>query len=336
MTVLVGQTRADPAQFAFDIDPCLRPPLETYHPAKLLSLSVRLRRKIATIDPDFVHSFITYPYLPAAAVATLGQDVALSANALGTYAVEPFSSLKTRHLHMFGYSRADKILSISQYTDDRIREHVSLRSSTVIPLGVNIEEFGDGRTPDGNYVLCVGAVKPRKGQDLLLQAFAEIAPAFPDISLRFAGPVHDESFKSELDEIIRDYGLEERVEFHGIVDDERLKQLYTDSIFFSLTPRVVNDNFEGSGLVYLEAATYGKPAVGTRSGGVPTSIVHQGTGLLAPEGDIEEIAGALQELLSDNDLREQYGQNARERVESMSWDWYTREITSEFESIVDR
>lgn len=80
--------------------------------------------------------------------------------------------------------------------------------------------------------------------------------------------------------------------------------------------RSSSDDVEGFGTVFLEAGIFGKPVVGTRTGGIPEAVLDEVTGLLVPDGDSHALAEALQRILSDEELRTRMGRNGRERVES--------------------
>lgn len=306
-------------------------PIDAYHPAYVMQMAVRIRKHLS--DADVVHSFITYPYLPAAAIALLGTSTPLFTSALGTYAVKPLRERKTRWLLQYGYHRANEIICISEYTERRIVEFAGTEHTSVVPLGVDIHRYGTTDPRDEKFILSVGAIKRRKGQDVLVRAFAGIAADHPEINLRFAGPVHDESYKAEIESMVSSSDLTDRVEFLGKVTEPRLRELYRDCTFFALTPRVINDNFEGFGLVYLEAAAACKPSVGTRSGGVPTVVIDGDTGILAEEDDIDGVAAALDRFLTDDEMLRDYGRRARHRAEMLTWDRYARELLSRFETV---
>lgn len=336
VTALVGEQTDSKfsARYNFEVRNVLPRPIEMYHPVRLLQQTPRLRAEFR--EADLVHSFISYPYLPAAAFSLLGRDVPLTGTALGTYAVQPLQSFWSRRFLSFGYKRSETIFCISDYTDRRVTDELGLSNTTLLPLGIDLDRFGTDSPNDENYILSVGAVKERKGQDVLLKAFGEISDEYQDIDLVFAGPVHSEDYREALNRIVAEYGIEDRVKFMGNVDDRKqLANLYRDCTLFSLTPRVVDDNFEGFGLVYLEAAAYGKPAVATRSGGVPTAVMDGETGVLAPEDDVSGVASALCELL-DEERRELLGENARRHAESLTWRAYTDELVCEWHNLINQ
>lgn len=331
VTALVSEP-TDPqfeSRYDFEVREFLPRPLSMYHPIRLLQHTTGLRGELG--NADIIHSFITYPYLPAAAIASVGLDIPITATALGTYAVEPLQTFWTKKILASGYRRTQKLFCISEYTENRIVNELGITNTTVLPLGIDLDRFGNGSVNGKEYILSVGAIKERKGQDILVEAFCEIADEYPNLDLKIAGPVHSEQYLDEIVDIISKYGLENRVEFLGNVENrEQLAELYKNCTFFALTPRVIDDNFEGFGLVYLEAAAFGKPSVATRSGGVPTAVKHGETGLLATEDDVDDVARALHTVL-DQDRRKKLGENAKKYAESLSWRKYAEALNEEWE-----
>jgi phosphatidyl-myo-inositol dimannoside synthase len=78
--------------------------------------------------------------------------------------------------------------------------------------------------------------------------------------------------------------------------------------------RTVGSTAEGFGIVYLEAARFGKPAVAGRAGGAPEAVVDGETGILVDGESPAEVAAAVTRLLTDQQLTERLGRCGRERV----------------------
>jgi len=86
-------------------------------------------------------------------------------------------------------------------------------------------------------------------------------------------------------------------------------------------------DFEGFGMVFLEAAAAGKPTIGGRSGGVPEAVEDGVTGLLVDGADVAELEKAMAALAESRELRAQYGIAGRERaVRRFSWDRAARDV----------
>ncbi len=125
--------------------------------------------------------------------------------------------------------------------------------------------------------------------------------------------------------------LNANVVFLGKISDEDIRALYSKATLFALTPKELPGDYEGFGIVYLEAAFFGLSAVGTKTGGVAGAVEHAVTGLLAEPGNTQSIQDALQKLLSEPTLAKQYGQAGRERVLQ---DFLWKKIIGTLETII--
>ena len=100
---------------------------------------------------------------------------------------------------------------------------------------------------------------------------------------------------------------------------------------FIMPARESKDDVEGFGIVYLEAASFTKPVIAGRGGGVREAVVDNETGILVDGKNADEIAGAIIKLFKDKDLREKLGRQGRERVEKeFSWE----KSAGEFEKLL--
>lgn len=335
VTALVGEA-TDPQykdRYDFAVDHVLPSTDRASHPVYTLRLGLSLRKRLQ--DVDVVHSFITYPYLPAAAIAAIGRDVTLTATGLGTYAVQPLQMRWRRPLLSFGYRRADHVFFTSDYTESRVLEELDLTNTSVqIAAGVDLDRFGTEPPRDEGYILSVGAIKKRKAQDVLTEAFARIADEFPEIDLVLVGSVQHEEINTRIDEVIAEHDLTDRVRRPGLVSDrDQLAELYRDCTIFSLTPRVVEDNFEGGPVVFFEAGAFSKASLTTDAGGAATAVLHDETGLVVESENVDAVADGLRRLLGDEDLRRRLGEGARERVESSTWQTYAEALVEQWNQL---
>ena len=103
--------------------------------------------------------------------------------------------------------------------------------------------------------------------------------------------------------------------FLGKISDEE-KWAWLDLCdIFTMPSRQIGDDFEGFGIVYLEASLAGKPIVAGRSGGVKDAVLDGETGLLVNPESADEIAAAIIKLAKDEKLRKKLGEAGRRRVE---------------------
>ena len=136
----------------------------------------------------------------------------------------------------------------------------------------------------------MGALKPRKGYEVSIPAIAGVKKRYKDIKYYIVGGSPPKLY---LD-LVKKYNLEKNVEFSENLPDDELIKIYYQADIFLLTPVTFNDNdFEGFGLVYLEAGACEKPVIGTYDCGAEDAIIDNITGLLIPQKDIKKTTEAM-------------------------------------------
>lgn len=168
-----------------------------------------------------------------------------------------------------------------------------------------------GLEPDIPVVLGVSRLVPRKGFDVLIESVSGLEQS---VQLVIAGTGRD---GGRLRRLANRTGISGRTHFVGFVPDEDLPQLYGSADVFVMLcrDRWAGMEQEGFGIVFLEAAACGVPAIAGRSGGSHEAVVHGETGFVVPPRDGHAVRGAIDTLLSDSDLRKRMGLSARARVE---------------------
>ena len=300
----------------------------------LLSTTISNWRRVQRLVEgcDVVHC-ITEPYSPVASLAAGSRPLFITAH--GTYAVLPLTRRRDALLLRYAYRRAKRVLCVSRYTERRLSERVKTARTAVVPEGVEFDRFqvpvDQSLAPSSRYVLSVGPVKARKGYTVSLEAFALLKRSFPDLHYYIVGMTHDEEFHQQLLGMVKRAGVADSVHFLGQVPDEHLIALYRGCSLFVLTPQTIGTQFEGFGLIYLEANACGKPVVGSYGCGAEEAIVNGETGFLVPAGQPEATAQAMERLLSNPGLAEQMGAAGRERAHLMSWDVTAAKLLEQYE-----
>jgi glycosyltransferase involved in cell wall biosynthesis len=157
---------------------------------------------------------------------------------------------------------------------------------------------------DSVNLLAVGAVVPRKGYDLLIEAVDRLAGL--DWQLVIAGDCkRDRATARDLAATIARKRLERRVFLAGSVSERELSQLYRAADVFVLASR-----YEGYGMAYAEAIAHGLPIIGTRTGAIPDTVP-PGAGILVPPDDAAALGTALRSMISYMWLRERCASVAR-------------------------
>ncbi|MET9302560.1 glycosyltransferase family 4 protein [Micromonospora aurantiaca (nom. illeg.)] len=175
---------------------------------------------------------------------------------------------------------------------------------------------------DRPVVVCVSRLVPRKGQDMLIRALPEIRRRVPDAALLVVG---GGPYRSTLEKLARQTGLERDVVFTGSVPSAELPAHYAAGDVYAMPCRTRNRGLdvEGLGIVYLEASATGLPVVAGDSGGAPDAVREGETGYVVGGRDVAQLADRVAMLLADRDLARQFGAAGRAWVER-EWRWETQ------------
>lgn len=166
-------------------------------------------------------------------------------------------------------------------------------------------------------VLTVGRLQIRKGHDMLIRALPAIARRVPNVLYAIVG---DGGERQRLEKLVEELGVRELVRFHGELADERLIECYQQCDLFVLANREVNGDFEGFGMVLVEAQACGKPVIAGASGGTHETMRVPETGLIVPCESPEKLTEAVGDLLANESRRKAMGQAARKwALEQFDW-----------------
>jgi phosphatidylinositol alpha-1,6-mannosyltransferase len=244
----------------------------------------------------------------------------------GTYSVAPFKNKFYGLLQKLAYKDASKIICVSNYTKNKILKHVNLANLTVIPNGVDVENFRRNKRDERSYLgkknilMSLGAFKERKGFALIIKALAIIAEEIPDIKCYIGGGAGgSKDYYRKLMDLVDELNLSDRIVFFKDASDDYIKDLYGKTRVFALTTISGEYNFEGFGLVYLEANAYGVPVIGCYGSGAVDAIKDGYSGFLAKPGDINDIAEKTIRLFKDENLYATMSKNALLWARKHSW-----------------
>jgi len=181
----------------------------------------------------------------------------------------------------------------------------------VTPMPVDVTGFLEGARVtklEPPRILYAGNLVPSKGVDVLLRAVAELGRRGIACQLKILG---EGPARAELDLLARQLGLASRVIWAPFVPQGQMAAEYGASAVTVLPSR---GQAEGLGLTLVEALLAGCAVVGTAAGGIPEVVLHEKTGLIARDGDAEDLATQIQRLLTDLPLRERLARAGKEHV----------------------
>jgi len=214
-----------------------------------------------------------------------------------------------------GMNFADKIITVSQYTKNKVVEHYGINPSKVhvvhnaIELESNPHEEVFNIKKNNKVVLFVGRITLQKGPDYFIDAAKKVLEKNPNVFFIFAG-----SGDMERDMIKRtaDLGISDKVLFAGFLRGKELANVFKMADVF-----VMPSVSEPFGLVPLEAINHGTPVIISKQSGVSEVLTHC---LKVDFWDIDEMANKILSTLTYPPLHQTLINNAKEEVKTISWD----------------
>ncbi len=153
---------------------------------------------------------------------------------------------------------------------------------------------------------------PKKGLATALRGFARFAKVFPKSRFMIAG---DGPLRLELEELVKQLGLQNAVVFLGFLGQTELRELYEKAhIFMHPSELPPDSNQEGVPNSMLEGMASGLPVVATRHGGIPEAVTDGVNGLLVPERDDKGLATSLFKMVEEPGRWRAMGASASETV----------------------
>jgi phosphatidyl-myo-inositol dimannoside synthase len=167
---------------------------------------------------------------------------------------------------------------------------------------------------DGKFViLSLGRLVKRKGVDQVIMALERLIDRIPDIVYIVAGTGPDEAYLKNYAQSVSNY-FASHIKFIGPVSDTEKWQWLTLCDCMIMPAREENGDFEGFGIVYLEAGLAGKPVIAGKSGGVSDAVEHMVNGIMVEPTDNLEISQAIVALMDDQGLAHRLGTTGRDRA----------------------
>lgn len=237
--------------------------------------------------------------------------------------------------------RAARILSLSEHTRRDIIETYGIIAARInaIPLAApehfapvednrELQRVRHNYGIDGEYILSVGSIQPRKNLARLLKAYALLrgdnsADKLPKLVLvGKCAWLYDETLRA-LDET----GVKDAVILTGYIPQADLPALYSGALCF-----VYPSYFEGFGLPPLEAMKCGAPVIVGNRTSLPEVVGD--AALTVDPFDVEAIASAIRSLINDPLLREELSSKGRKRAGTFDWRETARRTLAVYEEVV--
>ena len=217
------------------------------------------------------------------------------------------------------FSRAAKVITVSDYNRDYLINLLGRdlqEKIEVVRCGIDLERFiySERGARDSVKILFVGRFVEKKGARYAVEAFTEVVKECPNTEIRMIG---DGPLKDDIATLVERLGIKDKVSLLGPLSaNDVLKEMKDADIFFLPSVTADNGDKEGIPVSIMEAMATGLPVVSTLHTGIPELVAHGKTGFLVPEKDTLAMAGRLNELIRDPDLRVLMGREGRAVVEA--------------------
>lgn len=248
--------------------------------------------------------------------------------------MRPLSRWLDSKFMMEAASKANVVIAVSKSTakdliaeDRTLAEKISVITQGVSPYLLPALRNHKQRMAGVNspYYIFVGTLEPRKNLKRLIEALSILPPNVKNsakliiVGGKGWGGVNVES-------LIKEFGVQDNVEYFGYVDDSTLATLYSNALFIAM-PSL----YEGFGLPLIEAMAYGVPALTSNRSSMPEVVGDAGV-LIDPE-DVQSISNGLSLLLTDQKLRKMLSNYALDRVKNFDWCISAKETLKIFENL---
>ncbi len=309
-----------------------------------LELARALKNQAADFDLIHIHEIWHYP-LFASYQAQKKANLPYLVTAHGT--LEPYC-LKIKALRKKIYStlfiqkilkQADALHAVSDNEIKDIANFTDNKNIYYIPNGLNMENFKnlpDRKEFEKMYpsvkgkkvILFLGRIHPKKGLDILAEAFTNIAIKRKDVCLLIVGP-DNENYQSRIEEFLNRKGALDKTIFTGIITgNSKLAVLSGADIF------VLPSYSEGFSISILEAMACALPVVITKKCNFPQVESAQAGRII--NNNVTELTNTLTELLDNPELRNNLGASGEKLVrDEYTWDKLADKMINCYEEIIN-
>ena len=208
----------------------------------------------------------------------------------------------------FALRHADQVVANSEFTrDELVKMNVRPECITLIYPGVDVERYRPGLPCDDlkqgiglafgeKLILSVGRLSRRKGFDRVVRSLPGLVGQGLTVRYVIIGIGEDQNYLLNL---AMELGVMDRVHLLGHVSAEDLPRWYNACDVFAMPNREINGDTEGFGMVFIEAAACGKPAIAGQAGGTGAAVLEGVTGFRVNGADLQAVQTTLANCLSD-------------------------------------
>jgi len=286
---------------------------------KWLPAVVRLRKCIIENKIDYVLAGHILPLGTASFILSLFMKFKYAVIMNGVDFTLSQKNFWKRFLSKIILNKSDKIICGNNFLSLEAKKNFEKKTFIFNP-GIDIFDQVNGefinrlklkyKLTNKSVLLSVGRLVERKGFARVINLMPELNKRIPNLVYVIVGNGPD---YNKLSDQIKSQQLNNIILINDADDKERNAWLSLCDIFIMISENIKGD-YEGFGIVYLEANSAGKPVIAGDSGGVRDAVIDNETGLLVNPKNDEEIINAVRKLSFDKELRDRLGQNGKLRA----------------------
>ncbi len=210
-------------------------------------------------------------------------------HSVGTFTIRLKKDFKTKLFYYFARKKFNKVIFMSSYTRSICEKYVNFSSTsekkTINPTVYLQDRYKKKIKYKNKTILCVGAIKPRKGYHLLIKVLAKLNNKYnKNYNLILLGNTDNKNYMTLLNKLIIKNDLKKNVQIRNGVSKEKIKDYFLKSHIFVMLSKRYDHIIEGFGIVYLEALFYGLPIIISRECGAKDLLnINKNLKVIAPE-----------------------------------------------------
>lgn len=223
-----------------------------------------------------------------------------------------------RALYKQMFQSSPAIVAVSEVMKKKlIRLGAPEEKVKVIPYGINLTNFAPAianKSTEQFIFIAVGRFTAKKAPLLTIKAFEKVCDKLAHVSLIMIGG--KEGLFAACEQYVQAQKLESKINFTGTMSSEKIAEYMQQAhAFVQHSITAANGDMEGTPLSILEAAASGLPVISTLHGGIMEAVLHNKTGLLCEEKDVDAMAENMLTLTQNPTMAQQMGLAGRKHIE---------------------
>ncbi len=237
--------------------------------------------------------------------------------------------------------KSDNIICANSFVCEILKNNYKVNNKKIIVVNPGVNNFNFDSKDKKNelikkydlfnkkIIFSLGRLVKRKGFDYTILSLKKVFELDNGMDLKYviSGVGPDEKYLKDL--AVKTFGenFKEKIVFTGEISEEEKWTFLSLSDIFIMPARNIAGDYEGFGIVFLEAGLLSKPVIAGKSGGISDAVVNNVNGLMVDPESQEDIAEAILKLLKNPNLSKSLGDSGRERaVNKFNWLKQSNEI----------